>query len=141
MYSLALSGLIQQFHGVHFLQKSLYAKGVSNLFVELVQDKLEISILLAPTTEKKQLDWCVQFLNPRVLEDKYVSILMSDDEGSDNDPSYMKRREEYLRERFRHYMNCFKLYKSETEKFDLKAELQNKHIVVEESIHEKNRHH
>jgi YbbR domain-containing protein len=139
-YSLALGGFVQQFHGIYLLKKSLYAKGVSHLFVELVQDMLEISILLSPKTEKKQLDWSVQFLNPRVLEDKYVSILMSDDGDRSDDPSFIKRREEYLRGRFRHYMNRFQLYKSDREKFDLKVELQDQKIVVEESPHENNRH-
>jgi hypothetical protein len=139
-YSLALGGLVQKFHGIHLLRKSLYAKGVSHLFVELVQDMLEISILLSPRTEKKQLDWSVQFLNPRVIEDKYVSILMSDDGGDDNDPSYIKRREEYLRGRFRHYMNRFQLYKSDREKFDLKVEIQGQQIVVEETPYENSRH-
>ena len=141
-YSLALGGLVQQFHGLHLLRKSLYAKGVSRLFVELVQDMLELSILLAPKTEKKQLDWCIQFLNPRVLEDKYVSVLMSDDADNNLDPSFFKRREEYLRNRFRHYMNRFQLYKSDRDKFDLVVELQDKHVVVEESTtHENSRDH
>lgn len=140
-YSLALGGIVQRFHGIHLLRKSLYAKGVSQLFVELVQDMLEISILLSPKNEKKQLDWSVQFLNPRVLEDKYVSILMSDDNTTDNDPSYTKRREEYLRGRFRHYMNHFQLYKSDREKFDLKVQLQDQKITVEETAHENSRDH
>ena len=138
IYSLAIGGLVQQKHGIRMLNKPLYAKGVSHLFVELVQEMLEISILLSPKTEK--LEWSVQFLNSRVLEDKYVSILMSDDTGSDTDLSYLKRREEYLRERFRHYMNEFRLYKSEREKFDLKVELQDHQIVVEEASHENSRH-
>lgn len=136
-YSLALGGLIHQFHGIHLLRKSLYAKGVSHLFVEIVQDMLEISILLSPKTEKKHIDWSVQFLNPRMLEDKYVSLLMSDE--GENDPSYTKSREEYLRGRFRHYMNRFQLYKSDREKFDLNVELQDHKIIVEE-VHENSRH-
>ena len=61
---------------------------------------------------------------------------MSDDGSTDNDPSYTKRREEYLRGRFRHYMNRFQLYKSDREKFDLKVELQNQKITVEEASNE-----
>jgi hypothetical protein len=132
-YSLAISGLVQQFHGLYLLRKSLYAKGVSRLFIELVQDMLEISILLSPKTEKKSLDWSVQFLNPRILEDKYVSILMSDDGDTEKDPSFARRREEYLRARFRQYMNRFQLYKSDREKFDLNVEIRDHQIVVEES--------
>ncbi len=140
-YSLAIGGLVQQFHGLHLLRKSLYAKGVSRLFVELVQDMLELSILLAPKTEKKQLDWCIQFLNPRVLEDKYVSILMSDDNEHNADPALVKGKEEYLRNRFRHYMNRFQLYKSDHEKFDLVVELQDKQITIEEPLYENSSHH
>jgi len=137
-YSLAMGGLVHQFHGIHFLSRSLYARRVSRLFVDLVQEMLEISILLSPKTEK-QLDWSVQFLNPRVLEDKYVSILMSDDGENNNDPVYVKRREEYLRGRFRHYMHQFKLYKSDQEKFDLKVELKGHKITIEEIFHENSR--
>jgi hypothetical protein len=131
-YSLALGGLVHQFHGLYLLRKSLYAKGVSRLFVELVQDMVEISILLVPKNEKKYLDWSVQFLNPRILEDKYVTTLMSEDNDQDDDPTFVKRREEYLRNRFRHYMNRFQLYKSDREKFDLTVELQDNQIVLQE---------
>lgn len=139
-YALALNGLIHQFHGLHMLQKSLYAKGVSRLFLELVQDMIEISIVVVPKNERSNLDWCVRFINPRVLEDKFVAILMSAQADFEaDDQSMLKRREEYLRNRFRNYMNHFQLYKSEKEKFDLNIELQDKQIVVQERPYEDHR--
>ena len=132
LYSLAVGGLVQQFHGLHMIRKSLYAKGVSRLFVELVQDMLQISVLVIPKTEKNRLDWTIQFQNARVLEDRYVSILMSEDTARDQDATSLKRREKYYRNRFRNYMNRFQLYRTNRDKFDLNIEIKERHIVVEE---------
>jgi transcription initiation factor IIF auxiliary subunit len=114
------------------IRRSLYAKGVSRLFVELVQDMLQISVLVIPKTEKNRLDWTIQFQNARVLEDRYVSILMSEDTVRDQDATSLKRREEYYRNRFRKYMNRFQLYRTNRDKFDLNISIKERHIVVEE---------
>jgi hypothetical protein len=132
LYSLSVGGLVQQFHGIHMIRKSLYAKGVSHLFVKLVQDMLQISVLVVPKTERSHLDWTVQFQNARVLEDRYVSILMSEDAALDQDATALKRREEYYRNRFRNYMNRFQLYRTNRDKFDLNIEIKDQKIVVEE---------
>lgn len=131
-YKLCLGGIVQSFHGLNLIRKSLYAKGVSSLFVELVQDMLEISIVLAPKSEKRYLDWSVQFINPRTLEDRYVSILLSDVAEDEASSISSKKREEYLRNRFRSYMNRFQLYKSNDAPFDLKVELQGNAVQLQE---------
>lgn len=133
-FSLATGNIIQQFNGLYLLRQSLYAKGVSRLFVELVQDMLEITILLTPKPHKTSLEWSLQFLNPRVLEDRYVSTLMSDDQDMSEDPFLVKKREDHLRERFRRYMNQFQLYKSEQEKLDLMVDVKGNKVIVQEKI-------
>jgi len=132
-YKLCLGGIVQSFHGLNMIRKSLYAKGVSRLFVELVQDMLEVSIVLAPKSEKRYLDWSIQFVNPRTLEDRYVSMLLSDVAEDEIDSVSSKKREEYLRNRFRSYMSRFQLYKSNDAPFDLKIELQGNAIQLQES--------
>ncbi len=127
IYSLAMGSIVKQFHGLYFLQKPLYARGVSKFFLDTVQDMIQISILVAPKNEKKHMDWSVQFINPTVLEEKYVSHLMA----SEQDRS--EKREEYHRLRFRHYMNRFSLFKSNWEKLDLKIELVDNQIVIHEN--------
>lgn len=127
--SLATNELVEQMHGLYLLQKSLYAKGVSRLFVELVQEMLEITVLLTPTD---RLDWSLQFLNPRFLEDRYVSLLMSDYQEFAEDPVLMKKREDHLRNRFRRYMSQFQLYKSKQDKLDLLIKVQGNKVVVTE---------
>ena len=79
------------------------------------------------------MDWSVEFINPRQLEDHYVATLMS--EASDEDVRLLRPslREEYLRNRFRSYMNRFQLFKNDESKFDLAISLKNKQIQIEEA--------
>lgn len=131
-YSIALGGLVDHYRGLNLIKEPLFAKGVSRFFVDIVQDMVQISILMHPNENK--LDWSVEFHNPRVLEDRYVSLHLSNTGVRHEDPSFAKQREEYLRNRFRNYMNRFQLYKSQTEKLELKVELdQNKIHVSEKS--------
>ncbi len=134
MYSIALNSIIEQFHGLFMIRTPLFAKGASRLFVELVQDMIQVSILVHP--KDNQLDWCIQFQNSRVLEDRYVSILLSDEEHHHDDPGIAKQREEYLRNRFRSYMNRFQLFKSQTEKLELMVVLSQNHINIKDVSHE-----
>lgn len=133
-YSLMPNGLIQLFHGLPIIRKPLFAKGVSRLFIEVIEDMLELSIILAPKSEKSSLDWSIQFINPKALEDRYVSMLLSD--GADDELVELqpKKREEYLRNRFRNYMNRFQLFKGRDAKFDLKIELKGNGVHVEEKL-------
>ncbi len=133
-FSIALGGLIEQFRGIFMIKEPLFAKGASRLFLEVVQDMLQISIFVQPTENK--FDWSVQFQNPRKLEDRYVSILLSDLEHQHEDPSTLKQREESLRHRFRYYMNRFQLYKSQTEKLNLAIEIDQNLVHIKDASHE-----
>lgn len=133
-YTLSSGGPVQLLHGIPIIRKALFAKGVSRLFVEVVQDMLELSVIMAPKSEKEALDWCVQFVNPKVLEDRYVSMLLSDSTEDDFGELQPKKREEYLRNRFRNYMNRFQLYKNNDSKLDLHIELKGNAVQVEEEF-------
>jgi hypothetical protein len=113
------------------IKNLLFAKGASRLFVELVQNMIQISVIVHPKENK--LDWSIQFQNPRVIEDRYVSILLSDEEHRHEDPSFAKQREEYLRNRFRKYMNRFQLYKSQTENLKLALAIDQNQVCVKDA--------
>ena len=130
-YSIVLGGLVEQFRGLSMIRSPLFARGTSRLFVELVQDMLQLSVIINP--KNKKLDWCIQFQNHRVLEDRYVSILLSDEEHRRSDPYFAKQRQEYLRNRFRNYMSRLQLFKSQTDKLDLLIELDQNHIRIQEA--------
>lgn len=130
--SLVPNNVIENRSGVKMITETLYAKGVSALFLDVIKDMLEISVIVNPNNDDK-LEWSMQFINARALEDRYLRYIKSDatdDEFRDLQPHL---RDNYLRNRFRNYMNRFQLYKSENEVFELAPKLQGNSITVTET--------
>ncbi len=119
-------------NGLKMITKPLYAKGVSELFVEVMKDMIEILVIVDGSTTSPKLQWSVQFINPHVLENRYVSMLMSDVSEEQVKSLNPKVREEYLRNRFRNYMNRFELYDKNNKKLSLSAQIHGNHILVSE---------
>jgi hypothetical protein len=124
--------LIREEHGIFMIRPLLYAKGSDRLFTQIIKNRIQITIVAAPPSLRQFLEWGVQFINPIQLEDEYVSTLMSD--VSDEDIRTMKpgMREEYLRNRFRSYMNRFRLFTAEDKKFELHAHIESNLVEIEE---------
>lgn len=122
-YVLAVNDFIQKKNGIKMITEPLYAQGVSRLFLETVKDMIQIVVVAAPKSEREHLLWNVQFMYPHELENRYVAKVMSEsnDELGDLQPHL---REDYLRNRFRSYMNRFRLYTPNRKKLSLKIELQ-----------------
>lgn len=131
--SFASNSLINLTNGAPLISYPLFANGVDSLFLETVREMIEIVIIVAPKSERKLLDWSFQFVNPRLLEDRYVATLMSD--VSDRDIRLLQPplREEYLRNRFRSYMNRFQLFRSDDSKFELTVSLKDLQVQIEEA--------
>jgi hypothetical protein len=107
----------------------LYASGVSQLFVDIVKDMVSIVIVASPRAEHDTLQWNTEFIYSHELEDRYVARIIS--ESSDESDEVQPRlREEYLRNRFRNYMNRFRLYTKQNQKLVLKIELAANTVVV-----------
>jgi hypothetical protein len=128
-YSLATNEFILKKNGIKMITAPLYAQGVSRLFLETVKDMIQLVIIAAPKSECSQLLWMTQFMYPHELEDRYVAKVMSEssDEAAGVQPHL---REDYLRNRFRSYMNRFRLYTQNGKKLGLKIELQANAISV-----------
>lgn len=124
--------LVKRTNDLFMLTPQLFAKGVSRLFVEVVRDMIEMVVIVSPHTQRQSLDWSIQFINPRLLEDRYVSILLAD--ASDDEVRHMQpsAREEYLRNRFRSYMSRFQFFKAGDTKWDFKITLEDHQVVVNE---------
>ncbi len=129
-YTLATNNFVVKKKGLKMITQPLYAQGVSKLFVDIVKEMLEIYLIAAPKNERETLLWTCQFAYPHELEDRYVARVMSEshEEGGDVQPY---AREEYLRNRFRSYMNRFRLYTAKNQKLNLKIELQANTITVQ----------
>jgi hypothetical protein len=127
-YSLATNEFIVKKSGIKMVSTPLYAQGVSRLFLETVKDMIQIVIIAAPKTERETLLWSPQLIYPHELEDRYVAKVMSESNGEPDVQPHL--REEYLRNRFRSYMNRFRLYTTDGTKLNLKIELQANAISV-----------
>ncbi len=128
------NAVVEEMHGIFMLRPFLYAKGCDRLFVQVVKNRVQITFITIPSTQRKILDCGIQFINSSQLEQEYVSTLMSD--TSDENIQSMKpsMREEYLRNRFRSYMNRFSLYSSKDKKFELSAKINGSFVDIEEQF-------
>jgi hypothetical protein len=128
-YSLAVNDFVVKKNGIKQITTPLYAQGVSQLFLETVKDMIQLVVIASPKSERETLLWMTQFMYPHELEDRYVAKVMSEasDEAAGVQPHL---REDYLRNRFRSYMNRFRLYTQDGKKLSLKIELQANTISV-----------
>ncbi len=131
--NIASNALIEENHGVFTIRPVLYATGSDRLFTQIIKNRIQIMLVATPPSQKRFLEWGVLFINPTQLENEYVSALMSD--VSDEDLHLMNpvAKEEYLRNRFRSYMNRFRLYRSNDTKFELSAYIQGNKVEIDET--------
>ena len=141
-YSSALNPLSLQIHpnslvtenkGIFMIHTPLYAKGTDRLFAQIVKDWIQIVIIASPKSLGQPLEWSLQFINSAQLEDEYVKTLMLDISDEDIRQMRPSLREEYLRNRFRSYMNRFELFKSENIRFELNATVEENFVEIEET--------
>lgn len=131
--SLEANELVKKVNGLFVTSGPLYAKGVSRLFLQVVRDMLQMQIVVVPNGVRNTLEWSIQVINPRVLEDRYIAELKSDvfnDELRDMQPSL---REDYWRNRFRSYMSHFQLFKSNDTKLELGIQLDGNTVKMNEA--------
>lgn len=111
--TLAASPHIQRVHGLELVAEPLYLKGTDHLFVQVVKERLALEVIAAPLHDAPSLAWSVQVIQPQLLEEQYISRI-SQESTHQMSPAL---REEYLRNRFRSYMNHLELYKADNAKF------------------------
>ena len=124
--------LVKTANSLFFVDKPLYTKGVSAFFLEIVRDMLEINIVVTPKKELLSLDWNVQFLEAKTLENRFVSIYMSDSESPEHEALGPHMLEEHLRNRFRTYMNNFILFDENGNRLKLNIDYDGSKIAVTE---------
>lgn len=122
------SPLILSQYGMTFIGKQLYASSVSELFVEVIRDTLELLLVIGPNAPNGSFPFTLQFVNHRTLEDKFVSMQLSD-VPHDEHPEI---REEYLRNRFRNFMNRMQLFQSDKSPFKIVAKQKGNKVMVTE---------
>lgn len=129
-FSLLTDDFIKEKNGIYYVDKALFVRGVSRLFLEIVKDMIEIMVIAMPKEKKENLAWFVQFIYPHDLENLYVARTMAESEIEEVRDLRPYLREEYLRNRFRSYMNSFRLFTPTDKKLSLKIETENNKIKV-----------
>ena len=126
--------LVTENNEIFTINTPLYAKGTDLIFAQIVKDWIQIVIIAAPKSLGHPLEWNLQFINAAELEDEYVTTLMSDSSDEDIQSMRPSLRNEYLRNRFRSYMNRFELFKSETARFELNAVIEGHFVDIKETV-------
>lgn len=129
-YTLAAQGDIKSKDGIAILELPLYTSDVSQLFLDIVKDNIEIDIVAAPKEEREKLEWSMSVIDASHLEDSYTAFLISALEDSEEGLHKTEEREQFFRKRFRTYLQNFTLYHSGHHKLELDSTLSDGKVIV-----------
>jgi len=125
---LANNDYVKKINGVDMLTIPLFTKGVSELLIDMLKEKLFIIILVEPNEEKEFLNWKIQTIFPTEVEKIFIKKLFSEDAEDEIKNSFIK--EEFYKVRFREQMNKVSFWTSPKQKLNLKITLDNNKIFV-----------
>jgi len=133
--SVDVNGFIKEKNNVLYIEEQFLVYGVSKLFLDIVKDMLELVVVALPKDKRGIIPWYVQCVYPSELEDIYITKIMSEEkeekeEIDDTKDWHPNLREEYLRNRFRNYMNSFRLYTKDNKKLSLKIEMKDNKLFI-----------
>lgn len=120
---------IQLQKGLYYLDLPLYATGIDNVFLEIVKDHIQI-VVDVNTELRKPLNWSVQIVSAQKLEDEYVEHLLSELDDEDTRLMQFNQRQEYLRNRFRSYMQRLRLMHVNGSKLSMHFKLEDMKIYT-----------
>ncbi|MGZ3733083.1 MAG: CdaR family protein, partial [Parachlamydiaceae bacterium] len=75
--SIASGNYVVSSKGVSLFARPLYVKNVSRLFLNVIRDYLEITIIASSKNESEILPWDFEVVTPHDLEDTYVAYQMA----------------------------------------------------------------
>lgn len=117
--------------GIKMFSKPLYTKGVSRNFLKIVKDYIEVIVMTTPVAEGQSMKWTPHIVNAKELEDSYVSLMLADAINFELSTLHPEAREEYLRNRFRSYLNRFQLYTQDGKPLELFISCKGNQIIVD----------
>lgn len=126
-FALTPNELVQESHDLMTLHLPLYSRNVSRLFLDVTRDNLEITLI--PINEQGHLRWSIQFINSPQLENEYVKRLMPYQESVARSDE-AEESEEFLRNRFREYMQKFELLKSNEKELALESRIDANKVTI-----------
>ncbi len=122
--------LVSEKDSIPYLNVPLYVSGASRRFIDVVRPYLSIAINARPPRGLDRLFWNVQAVNPKALEDRYVVLMMSEEDNRSPAQRVEKQREKILRTRFREYLQNIRLYIGKERKLNLQCNIKNDSIEL-----------
>lgn len=129
--SLSTSESVVKKDGLSYTTIPLYAADVSKLFLDVVRNNLELVIIASPKQERELLQWSLQVIDPRALEDAYVNAAISASTNKVGQVNLLNKQENVLRKRFRDYLKRLVLYNDKDKPLKVRSYLKGNQIVVE----------
>lgn len=130
-YSLATNEIVQKKNGLKRLIIPLYVRDVSTLFLEVVRDNLLLVIVAAPHSAQEKLNWAIEFVDEKALEDTFVKASLKQVEKKYVDEEITtKSNEQAIRYRFYDYLRNLVLYTEDGKPLKLEAELTANTITI-----------
>ncbi len=126
-FPLRASPALEAHHGVFLLAQPLLAKGISRLFLEAIQERIQL-VLIAK--DQDRLTWSVEYINAPALEKQYIdaSVAALPEEERAQLPS--QYQETFLRNRFNSYMRSLELFDESKEPLELNGRLETDGILL-----------
>ncbi len=126
-FTIAANDFIEQRNGINVLKIPLYVRDVSRLFLDVVKENIELTVIAVPRSVQKNLHWTIEVINEKALEDEFVAISLEHDSEKYLDG---KTSEEMLRNRFREYLHKLVLYIDHNRPLALRADLSGNTIYL-----------
>ncbi len=123
-YSLATNQIVEKKSGLKLLTIPLYVRDVSRLFLDVVRDNLLLTIIATPQSVQEPLNWAIEFIDEKALEDAYVAASLKEMEKTHKEnESFSQYNERAIRFRFRDYLRHLDLFTEDGSALELQAEL------------------
>ena len=130
-HTLETSNQVRDKNGIFLLTMPLYVSNVSQLFLDIIRENIEIVIVAAPTSERKILQWSVEIIDPKEMEDTYIAFMNNEQKEAGLQTSTLKTREAILGKRFQEYLQKLALYTADGQRLKIISTLENNKIIVQ----------
>ncbi len=112
---------------IPILKIPLFIQHVSQFFVEIIKENLEINIIADSSPEVDKLMWNTVIVDQPYLSDKYISSMLSHSKHLYDANRYLEKQKLY-QQRFLKYANQLKLYLSLQQQLELDIYVTQKNI-------------
>ncbi|WP_284441526.1 CdaR family protein [Chlamydia gallinacea] len=125
--------------GIYQINIPLYAKDVSKLFLDVVKNNIVIAIVMAPSQRNNFMNWAVEFIDEKTLEDTYVQAILAQEHGVLHDFALID--ETSIRHRFREYLRKLSLFGKDGLPLHLFPEVSHNKVIIHSKVIENTKFH